>query len=250
MLEVCHRIIWAIIVDTRLFFDDIKLAEDFLEQGQSMMFPASTLEGEYLSIKHGIIIHCHNFPQDWETPAPQVLQGGYYPRKGGGGGYQPLQPPSGGPPPWQHTPVKPPASGSYKWWPDNWIDERHPKTQAMMEPFLVTFRGRCSVSNIITEGGLRFDALPKLKAYPEGICWLNTVALCPYGGDCSFVSGNLPKGTITDQIANQICNTLQPGVTAMLNRSGPPSPITGKCKWPSWGRGRGGGGGAPATQLM
>jgi hypothetical protein len=60
----------------------------------------------------------------------------------------------------------------------------------MMEPFLVKFRGRCSVSNILTEGGLRFDALPKLEAYPEGICWLNTVALCPYSGDCSFVSGH------------------------------------------------------------
>ncbi len=46
--EVCHRITRAIIVDTCLFFDDIKLAEDFLEKGQSMMFPASTLEGEYL----------------------------------------------------------------------------------------------------------------------------------------------------------------------------------------------------------
>jgi hypothetical protein len=70
MPEVCHHITRAIIVDTRSFFDDIKLAEDFLEQGQSMMFPASTLEGEYLSIKHGNIIHRHNFPQDWETPAP------------------------------------------------------------------------------------------------------------------------------------------------------------------------------------
>ncbi len=31
--EVVHRIIWAIIVDTQSFFDDIKLAEDFLKQG-------------------------------------------------------------------------------------------------------------------------------------------------------------------------------------------------------------------------
>ncbi len=113
--EVCHRIMWAIIVDTRLFFDDIKLAEDFLEQGNSMMFPSSMLEGEYLSIKHGNIIHRHNFPQDWETPALQVPPGGYYPRKGGGGGYQPLQPLLGGPPSWQQTPVKPPPNGPYKW---------------------------------------------------------------------------------------------------------------------------------------
>ena len=28
--EVCRRITWAIIVDTRQYFDDIKLAEDFI----------------------------------------------------------------------------------------------------------------------------------------------------------------------------------------------------------------------------
>ncbi len=30
--EVVRRIIWAIIVDTRSFFGDIKLAEDFIDQ--------------------------------------------------------------------------------------------------------------------------------------------------------------------------------------------------------------------------
>ncbi len=82
--EVCHRITWAIIMDTCSFFDDIELAKDFLEQGESMRFPASTLEGEYMSIKQGNLIHRHNFPQDWETPAPQVPHEGYYPGKGGG----------------------------------------------------------------------------------------------------------------------------------------------------------------------
>ena len=48
--EVCRRITWAIIVDTRSFFDDIKLAEDFLEHGDYMQFPASTLvEGDFMS---------------------------------------------------------------------------------------------------------------------------------------------------------------------------------------------------------
>ena len=54
--EVCCRITWAIIVDTRSFFDNIKLAEDFLEQGDYMQLPASTLEGNFMSIKHGIKI--------------------------------------------------------------------------------------------------------------------------------------------------------------------------------------------------
>ena len=54
-LEVVRRIIWAIIGDTRSFFDDIKLAEDFIYQGQYMQFPASTLEGDLMSIKQGCI---------------------------------------------------------------------------------------------------------------------------------------------------------------------------------------------------
>jgi hypothetical protein len=66
--EVCRRITCAIIVDTRSFFNDIKLVDDFLEQDQYMQFPASTLEGDYMAIKHGIKIERHNFPQEWKTP--------------------------------------------------------------------------------------------------------------------------------------------------------------------------------------
>ena len=81
--EDVSRIIWAIIVDTQLFFDDIKLSEDFLEQGHYMQFPASTLEGDLMSIKHGIKLQQHNFPQEWT--APDVQPGPqYYPEKEGG----------------------------------------------------------------------------------------------------------------------------------------------------------------------
>ena len=86
--EVCRRITWSIIVDTWLFFDDIKLAEDFLEHGDSMQFTASTLEGDFVSIKHGIKIQRHNFPPEWRTPEPQYHSppAPYYPGKPGGGG--------------------------------------------------------------------------------------------------------------------------------------------------------------------
>ena len=106
--EVCCRITGAIIADTRLFFDDIKLAEDFIEHGDYLQFPVSTLEGDLMSIKHGIKIERHNFPLEWVMPEPKQYapQGPYYPGKPGGGGYQPglqpLIPPPGGtyqPPP-------------------------------------------------------------------------------------------------------------------------------------------------------
>ncbi len=41
--EVCRRITWAIIVDTRSFFDDIKLMEDFLE------YPATSCQSNMAS---------------------------------------------------------------------------------------------------------------------------------------------------------------------------------------------------------
>ncbi len=119
--EVCCRITWAIIVDTRSFFDDIKLSEDFLEHGDYMQFPASTLEGDFMSIKHGIKIQRHNFPPEWGTPEPQYHTplAPYYPGKTGGGGYQPMVPPAIPPlgsfqPPLPRTPTQP-----YNWRPAN-----------------------------------------------------------------------------------------------------------------------------------
>ena len=85
-LEVCRRITWAIIVDARSFFDNIKVAEDFIEHGDYLQLPVSTLEGNLISVKHGKKIERHNFPLEWVTPeptyAPQVPD---YPGKPGGG---------------------------------------------------------------------------------------------------------------------------------------------------------------------
>ncbi len=86
--EVIRRIVWAIIMDTRSFFDDIKLADDFVEQGAYMQFPASTLEGVYMSIKHGIKIQRHNFPMKWTTLDLQPGGAPYIQGKAGGGPYQ------------------------------------------------------------------------------------------------------------------------------------------------------------------
>ncbi len=115
-LEVVRRIIWAIIVDTRSFFGDIKLADDFLEQGDYMQFPASTLEGDYMSIKHGIKIWQHNLLPEWVTQEPQP-EPIYYPGKVVGGGYQ-LNPgvPVGSPSPWtQPPPLAKPTPPPYNW---------------------------------------------------------------------------------------------------------------------------------------
>jgi len=82
--EVVRRIVWAIIVDTWSYFDDIKLAEDFMEQGQHLQFPVSMLEGDFIAIKHGINIQRHNFPAEWAVPEPYQGPSSYHPGKGGG----------------------------------------------------------------------------------------------------------------------------------------------------------------------
>jgi hypothetical protein len=106
-----------------------------------------------------------------------------------------------------------------------------------MEPLLTKYRGRCSVSSILTEGGKRFDSLPCLKAYQNGICWLHAIASCPYGDQCLYAGGHIPKGTLTDAQADEVVAALQAGVTAMVTR--PLSP-GGKRKR-GGGRGRGSG---------
>ena len=106
-------------------------------------------------------------------------------------------------------------------------------------------RGRCSLSNILTAGGKRFDSLPHLEAYPNGVCWLHAIATCPYGDQCSFSGGHILKGAISNAQANKAVAALQAGVSAMVAHNGPPSP-TGKHKFRAGhGTGRGGVGTAP-----
>ena len=111
-------------MDTRTFFDDIKLAVNFIQRGRYLKFPVSTLDADYAAIKHGIKIERHNLPKEWMTKEPRQ-QGGYQQRdshyqctgtSGGGGGYQHLVPLTG------TTPKTP-----YSWRPATFVDTRHPK---------------------------------------------------------------------------------------------------------------------------
>ena len=176
------------------------------------------------------------------TVRASVLPG----KSSGGGGYHiPPRVPSGPPSPWpKHPPLAPQNLPPYNWRPAGFVDDRHPKISAMMEPLLMKFRGRISVSNILTAGGKRFDSLPKLDAYPNGVCWLHAIATCPYGDQCSFSGGHISKGALSNAQAEEAVAALQAGVSALVARNGPPSP-TGKRKFRG-GRGRGGGGGGAA----
>jgi hypothetical protein len=107
-----------------------------------------------------------------------------------------------------------------------------------MEPFLTKYRGWCSVSNILTSGKKRFDSLPCLDAYHGGVCWLHSIATCPYGPQCSFEAGHVKKSKITDTIADEVVGAIQAGVTELVNRPRIISPLR-KRKWR--GQGRGGG---------
>jgi hypothetical protein len=96
--KVCCRITRAIIVDTRSYFYDIKLADDFLHGTGRIQFPVSTLDGTYMSIKHGIKIERHNFPMEWQATAPGRPGTYQHGNRAVGGGYQqgpPVFPPPG-----------------------------------------------------------------------------------------------------------------------------------------------------------
>jgi hypothetical protein len=138
----------------------------------------------------------------------------------------------------QPYPAKQPTQ-PYNWRPATFVDEHHLKIQTMMEPLFTKFMGQCLVSNILTACGKGFDSLPWLDAYPSGVCWLHSIAMCPYGNHCTFAAGHVAKGSIKDAQANEVVAALQAGITVMVTREGPPSPM-GKCKWKG-GCGRGGG---------
>jgi hypothetical protein len=177
---------------------------------------------------------------EWMTPDLQPGGAMYFHGKSGGGPYQSTPNASAvSSSPWAMSAsvVKPPPV-PYNWRPTGFVDKHHPKIQAMMEPLLMKFRGRCSVSNILTASGKRFDSLPRLESYPTGVCWLHSIATCPYSAQCAFAAGHIPKGTLSDAQANEVVTALQTGITALVNRTGAPSP-TGKRKF----RGRRGGGG-------
>ena len=108
-------------------------------------------------------------------------------------------------------------------------------------------RGCILVSNILTAGGKRFYSLPRLDAYPNRVCWLHTIATCPYGDQCLFNGGHISKGALSNEQADKAVSALQAGVSAMVARNGPPS-LTGKRKFRA-GCGRGGGsvGAAPSA---
>jgi hypothetical protein len=109
-------------------------------------------------------------------------------------------------------------------------------------------QSRCSVSNILTASGKRFDSFPCLDAYPNGVCWLHAIATCPYRDQCSLSGGHILKGALSKALADEAVSAHQAGVFAMVARSGPPSP-TGKRKFRA-GRGQGGGGVGTAPPAM
>jgi hypothetical protein len=242
--EVCHRITWAIIVDTRSYFDDIKLADDFITFGTRIQFPVSTMDGKLLNIKFGNKILRSNFPSEWATPEPPTssMNGGY--GRSVGGPYQ--QPHAVAPQnSWAALATRPVVKSGppANWRPAGFTEERHPLIQAMMEPYLAKFWGRCSISSLLTAANKRFDSLPTLEAYPGGVCWLHAIASCPYSTGCSFLAGHIKSGDLTDTQVEEVVAVLQPGVTALLARPASPN---GKRKYHALG-GLGGGAGTPTT---
>ena len=194
---------------------------------QHLRWRATSCQSNMASKFNGTTSHRNGGHQNLNIIAPQLPTTRASPAAGG---YQPLVPPAIPPPgsfepPPPKTPTQP-----FNWRSANWVDECHPKIAAVMEPLLTKYQGRCSVSNILTSGNKRFDSLPCLDTYPGGVCWLHSIATCPYGPQCSFAVGHVKKGEITDTLADEVVGAIQAGVTELVNRPRTTSPLR-KCKW-------------------
>ncbi len=238
-INVCRRIIWAIVCDGRFFFSKVKLSQDLIPGVGWKDRPTSLLNLILDKVMFAEPIMRPTFPIKWQytmEPPPverQNEQQGGTPRigdraqpQGGGnqgkgkgaayqhgnqyqqgrtGGNQHQQQGCGNPQPWTSP-----------------RDARHPKIKALIDP-LLTKDNRISVKAICRACGVPMCNLPGLAKYRDStghstICWNNVLKGCGWS-ECPLkrVGGHVPREELTDGIAEVVCNKLGKGVTYLIH---------------------------------
>jgi hypothetical protein len=257
--EHCRRITWAIIDDSRLYFDNVKTTLDF-NTGATIAFPQSFLVDIIRNVQHGILVERANFPEEWmskkRTPTQEQRQPnartqgsgppgsgtdrpsqhptgrGYEHYRGtqhegqqyGGQGYQGMGAPGGG---YTGGGYYPPNSYQPRNWSTNWHDERHPKLKTMMAAYLKRTNGRVHLAELLQAVGKRQTDLPTLPQYvhPNGkpfLCWSSVLGRCTFR-DCRFLQhgGHPLAKDIIDEFANKVVDTLNKGVISLCGGVAP-----------------------------
>jgi hypothetical protein len=224
--EVCARITWAIIDDSRSFFGRNPVASDFAP-GLTFQFSVSCLDSITDAVQNALPVQWATFPRQWMTP---VVQGIPVTTRQGQRGQTPIPtvpPPIG----WlANPPQQQGQQGAQRKSPPE--DIRHPKIQALMDPYLTKYNNYINLSAILTAANKRMADLPSLPNYctPSGtsvICWNSVLGRCFRGQKCKYFKGHVCKGDITEEFADAVSDCINKGVLYYTELPQGPSSLEG-----------------------
>jgi hypothetical protein len=136
--EVCAQIMWAVVDDGQSFFGQNPVAPNFAP-GAQFHFSSSFLEGITDAARNALVIQRATFPNGWLSPAaPEPTYGAIR---------TPAPPSSPSPTCW---PAPAPAPSPLAPAQSTREDTRHPKLQALMNPYLLRYNNVLNLSDILT----------------------------------------------------------------------------------------------------
>ena len=235
-INVCRRIIWAIVCDGRFFFSQVRLSQDLIPGIGWRDRPTSLLNLIMDKVMFAEPIQRPTYPTEWEhvevTPPTRQNEQQIQPRfgyrstqpqgqgdtgEGRSGTYQQAQYQQGQPQQGRQGHVK----GSQHQRGTTPRDARHPKIKALIDPLLAK-DNRISVKTICQASGVQIYDMPGLQKYRDSngqstICWNGVLKGCGWA-ECPLkrIGGHVPREEITDGFADAICDKIGKGVTYLM----------------------------------
>ena len=230
-INVCRRIIWAIVCDGRFFFSKVRLSQDLIPGVGWRDRPTSLLNLIMDKVMFAEPIMRPTYPTEWEqveVPPPTRQtehrfgyrstqpQGQGEPAEGRSGTYQQAQHQQG-----QHQQGRQGQVRGSQHQGTTPRDARHPKIKALLDPLLAK-DNRISVKTICHASGVQIYDMPGLQKYRDSngrstICWNNVLKGCGWT-ECPLkrVGGHVPREEITDGFADAVCDKIGKGVTYLM----------------------------------
>jgi hypothetical protein len=198
----CRLITWIIIVDSRHFFSK-RVTKD--EMAQGLPGPTSRLSGYLFDLAMQHQIFCETLPTQWRGAKKKEAP----PSKPSG--------PSPFVPPVPPAPQRQQQQAQQQRAAANVIDSKlahvHPIIRQKLKPFHMEFEGRIDLREMLSAANKSHRDLPWHETSGDRLCWKHALGFCDYN-NCSF--DHLPANKISDDVANKVCQVLQPGIVQLL----------------------------------
>jgi hypothetical protein len=246
---LCRQIVWAILDDSRGFFNKRLHPDKFCLPKEQIPFPASLLEAIYPNVRWQEPIN-RNILVQWMTqglaqdmrrndgiPGQRVGFSGVpaglaaWPYQHGQTaaigstfgyaqpmGFPPPPPAPPGPPP-HFQPLTPPTNDK--------LAHVHPVLRQHLEEYHRTFKGSMMFGKILQAANIRWDELPTLPEFIDEkgrnmICFNHICGRCTFR-PCRLRKGHVPPEKIPNEWAEGLWKKIEAGVRYNLRASGPSS---------------------------